>query len=215
MNFRGDEGAYLGMPGNDDAFMYDLLGITADHARDGQPAPGEHRAGVAAAQGAAPGDQQRPLAAWNATRPPFVEAEAQQRVGLPGQRHRRIGVRACTPAAQAALDAMNGSSRPSYPNLFVETCTHYLTLSNESDCGTYGKVNPPLRDPADVEALWAGVANGDVDTVGSDHNARHRTAKEKDIWDGIRGVPRPGAMLPLTLDRGTAAAGSTWPGWWT
>src|SRR5690606_39898275 len=30
MNFRGDEGKYLGLPSNDDSFMYDLLGRAAD-----------------------------------------------------------------------------------------------------------------------------------------------------------------------------------------
>ena len=75
------------------------------------------------------------------------------------------------------------------PNLFVETCTHYLTLSTESECGTYGKVNPPLRSPRDSEALWAGLADGSVDTVGSDHNARHRVNKEKDIWSASAAFP--------------------------
>jgi dihydropyrimidinase len=41
-----------------------------------------------------------------------------------------------------------------------------------------------------------------VDTVGSDHNARHRVNKEKDIWSASAGFPGVGVLLPLTLAGG-------------
>ena len=199
MNFRGEEGAYLGMPGNDDSFMYDLLGLTADHHAMVNPHP-ENIELVWRLRKEPRLETDNPLKAWNATRPPFVEAEAQQRVAYLAS-VTGASVYGVHTSSAAALNAMN-AQRLSYPNLFVETCTQYLTLSNESDCGTYGKVNPPLRDPSDVEALWTALANGEVDTVGSDHNARHRTAKEKSIWDASAGFPGLGAMLPLTLTEG-------------
>jgi dihydropyrimidinase len=199
MNFRGDEGAYLGMPGNDDAFMYDLLGITADHGAMVNPHP-ENVELVWRLREQPRDESLGPLAAWNAARPSFVEAEAQQRVcylaSVTG-----ASVYAVHTSSRAALEA-TVRQRAAYPNLYVETCTHYLTLSTESSCGTYGKVNPPLRPPSDVEALWEGLSAGEVDTVGSDHNARHRTNKEKDIWSASAGFPGTGVVLPLTLAEG-------------
>ena len=199
MNFRGEEGAYLGMPGNDDAFMYDLLGITADHDAMVNPHP-ENIELVWRLREEPRQDHKGPLAAWNASRPPFVEAEAQQRVAYLAS-VTGASVYAVHTSSRAALDAMR-MQQQSYPNLFVETCPHYLTLSIDSTCGTYGKVNPPLRHPADVEALWAGFADGSVDTIGSDHNARHKSFKEKDIWTASAGFPGAGTLLPLTLSEG-------------
>ena len=199
MNFRGDEGAYLGMPGNDDAFMYDLLGLAADNGAMINPHPENVELVWRLREN--PRDESRgPLAAWNASRPPFVEAEAQQRVAYLAS-VTGASVYAVHTSSRDALQATL-RQRATYPNLFVETCTHYLTLSTDSDCGTYGKVNPPLRDPHDVEALWEGFAAGDIDTIGSDHNARHRTAKEKDIWSASAGFPGSGVLLPLTLAEG-------------
>jgi dihydropyrimidinase len=104
-------------------------------------------------------------------------------------------------SSEAALRATQ-RQREAYPNLFVETCTQYLSLSTESSCGTYGKVNPPVRPPSDVEALWQALEAGEVDTVGSDHNARHRSNKEKDIWTASAGFPGLGVLLPMTLSEG-------------
>ncbi len=199
MNFRGDEGAYLGMPGNDDAFMYDLLGTAADSHAMVNPHP-ENVELVWRLRDEPRRENDGALAAWNASRPPFVEAEALQRVSYLAS-VTDASVYAVHTSSRAALDATR-MQRANYPNLFVETCTHYLTLGTGSDCGTYGKVNPPLRQPDNVEALWAGFADGAVDTVGSDHNARHRAAKERDIWAASAGFPGVGVLLPLTLTEG-------------
>lgn len=199
MNFRGDEGKYLGMPGNDDAFMYDILGLTADHGAMVNPHP--ENVELVWRLREQPRDESRgPLWAWHNSRPSYVEAEAQQRVSYLAS-VTGASMYAVHTSSEAALSATR-MHRAGYPNLFVETCTQYLTLSTESSCGTYGKVNPPLRPPTDVEALWAGLAAGEVDTVGSDHNSRHRANKEKDIWTATAGFPGVGAMLPLTLSEG-------------
>ena len=54
--------------------------------------------------------------------------------------------------------------------LFTETCTHYLTLTNDEVLkkGALGKVGPPLREKEDSEALWVGLADGTLDVVASD-----------------------------------------------
>src|SRR5581483_9184140 len=54
----------------------------------------------------------------------------------------------------------------------METCPHYLTRTKDDPIGTIGKINPPLRSRTDLEALWGGVLDGTVDTIGSDHVPR-------------------------------------------
>jgi dihydroorotase len=53
----------------------------------------------------------------------------------------------------------------------AEACPHHLILTDEL-AATYDpvyKVNPPLRTAADVEALRAGLADGTIDVVATDH----------------------------------------------
>lgn len=61
-----------------------------------------------------------------------------------------------------------------------ETAPHYLFLTNEDfeRVGTKMKGYPPVRFQADQDALWKGLKEGVIDSIGSDH-APH-TAKEKE-----------------------------------
>lgn len=199
MNFRGDEGAYLGMPGNDDSFMYELLGLAADHGAMINPHP-ENIELVRKLREQPRRDDLGPLAAWNNERPSFVEAEAAQRVAYLAS-VTGASVYAVHTSSEAALSALV-RQRESYDDIFIETCTQYLTLDTSATCGTYGKVNPPLREASDVDRLWEGLTSGEIDCVGSDHNARHKSFKEKDIWTAAAGFPGLGALLPLTLTEG-------------
>lgn len=52
-----------------------------------------------------------------------------------------------------------------------ETCTHYLALTEAALQGERGQLficSPPLRAQSDVDALWRGVAAGDLEVVSSD-----------------------------------------------
>ncbi|MDR0308189.1 MAG: dihydroorotase [Chitinispirillales bacterium] len=63
----------------------------------------------------------------------------------------------------------------------AETCPHYFTLTDK-DVGMYDtnkKMNPPLRTDIDREAVIAGLADGTIDVVASDH-APH-VSEEKDV----------------------------------
>jgi dihydropyrimidinase len=199
MNFRGDEGKYLGLPGNDDGYMYDVLRAAADGGAMINPHP-ENIELVWKLKGRPIDESRGPLNAWNQSRPSFVEAEAIQRVAYMAE-VTGASVYAVHTSSQRALNAM-ALQQQQYPNLFVETCPHYLTLTTESPIGTYGKVNPPLREQADLEALWTAVASGQVDTIGSDHNARHKSFKEKDIWTASAGFPGTAGVLSMSLAEG-------------
>ena len=65
-------------------------------------------------------------------------------------------------------------------SVFVETRPIYLHFTRERfegpDRGLYVG-QPPLRDQGDQDALWAGIANGSVDVVATDHVAYRRDEK--------------------------------------
>lgn len=66
------------------------------------------------------------------------------------------------------------------PNLGVETCTQYLILTDteyeDPKEGLKAIMSPPLRKDADREALWQALADGDIDTVATDHCPFHYKA---------------------------------------
>ncbi len=67
----------------------------------------------------------------------------------------------------------------------------------------FGLVKPPLKTPADREALWAAVADGTVDTIESDH-APH-TRAEKRVQDppyGLPGLETTVALMVLAMREG-------------
>jgi dihydropyrimidinase len=93
-------------------------------------------------------------------------------------------------------------SKVEYPKIFVETCPQYLTLTKDSPLGSLGKVNPPLRSSEDTEALWRGISEGLVDTIGTDHCPNPRETKTGDIWNARPGFPGSATMLPVLLSEG-------------
>jgi len=72
-------------------------------------------------------------------------------------------------------------ARRSGTKVTAETCPHYFSLT-DACCATYDantKMNPPLRSKEDVEAIRAGLADGTIDAIVTDH-APH-TDSEKDV----------------------------------
>lgn len=100
--------------------------------------------------------------------------------------------------------------RRGYP-IYGETCPHYLTHTGdmEAEIGCWGKVNPPLRYPKDIEALWKQIRGGGITTLGTDHGANTREYKEQgggkhnNIWES-RPVICGGMehMLPVMITYG-------------
>lgn len=66
----------------------------------------------------------------------------------------------------------------------AEATPHHFTLTKEAEkkYGTNAKINPPLREGEDVEALREGLTDGTIDVIASDH-APH-TLEDKNVgWD--------------------------------
>ncbi len=201
MIFRGEEGAYLGIPGNDDGFLFKLFRSVA--AIPGV-IPCVHAENVELLwllkpEVEAKGDGD--LKDWDMSRPDYVEAEATQRALY-------LAEKAGSPlyivhiTCREALEMVRKAKARRPGRVFAETCAHYLTLTCENAPSPAGKVNPPLRHADDVEALWEGLADGTIDVVGSDHVPRRFETKEGGIWKASAGFPGVATLLPLLLTEG-------------
>jgi len=147
--------------------------------------------------------------AFAETRPPGAEAASVARVletaHLTGAASYLVHL-----SCAGALDQVRLARRRVGPPLHAEACLHHLLLDDRcylrDDAERY-LVCPPLRPPGHQEALWQALADGTLDTVGSDHcQERSATIGEfapdgRGYRYGIAGV---GARFPLLLSRGLA-----------
>ncbi|MEK7084263.1 MAG: dihydroorotase [Patescibacteria group bacterium] len=85
--------------------------------------------------------------------------------------------------------------------VFAEITPHHLFLNDSAyeKLGTFAQMNPPLRTKEDQEALWEGVRNGTIDTIGTDHAPHTREEKAQPYGKAPSGVPGIETMLPLLL----------------
>ncbi len=171
------------------------------HCEDGQVIDGLAAAAIAAGRTGA--------ALFAETRPPEAEAAsvavALSTAGITGTTCYLVHLSCAQAIDQVRLARERGS-----PALYGEVCLHHLLLDDRCYQGTDAErylVAPPLRPPGHQEALWQALADGTLDTVGSDHcQERSRTAGEfapdgQGYGYGIAGV---GARLPLLLSHGLA-----------
>jgi dihydropyrimidinase len=202
MNNRGGEGARLGLPDIDDGFLLRLCEAAAENGGMVCPHPENIEAAWVLRKRLMKEDPDGHggLRAWNASRPPFVEADAVQRAGLFA---RETGARLYVvhTSARAALDAAL-RARDAGTYITIETCPHYLTHDIDWEGGDVGKINPPLREADDRAALWDGVVSGDIDTVATDHVHRDLSAKAGGIWKASPGCGGLETLLPVMLSDG-------------
>jgi dihydroorotase len=72
----------------------------------------------------------------------------------------------------------------------AEACPHHFTLTHEACIGydTNAKMNPPLREEADREAIRQALADGTIDVIVTDHAPHHYDAKEREFDDAPNGI---------------------------
>ncbi len=82
-----------------------------------------------------------------------------------------------------------------------ETAPHYFTLTEDAVRGfdTDAKMNPPLREIADVEGVQKGVARGVVDAIATDHAPHAPDEKEVEFEAAPNGVVGLETSLALSL----------------
>jgi allantoinase len=99
------------------------------------------------------------------------------------------------------LQAVRGAQVRGIP-ISAETCPQYLTLTDESydSVGSLMKVYPPVRRAADRDALWEGVRDGTITSVGSDHAPHTVEQKQQELATAPAGAVGVETLSPLMVD---------------
>lgn len=146
---------------------------------------------IATAQASLAGRDPRAYATYLASRPRAAENDAiELLVALARDTGARVHV-----VHLSSSDALATVRRAKDEGLgfTAETTPHYLHLEAERipDGATEFKCAPPIREGSNREALWAGLARGDLDMVVSDHSPCTPALKRRDegdfgaAWGGI------------------------------
>jgi dihydropyrimidinase len=107
------------------------------------------------------------------TRPPHAEGAA-TRKAIEMARRAEASLYIVHLSCDEALEAVAEAKERGQP-VYAETCPHYLTFTDDAyddpDESEVIKrvISPPLRARSDIDALWAGLRDGVLDVVGSDH----------------------------------------------
>lgn len=140
------------------------------------------------------------------SKPNFVEAEAAARAMM-------LAAQANCPlyivhTSTRQTVELGREARQRGQRVVLETCPQYLFLTRDRYSGDDGYLflcSPPLRDVADNEALWDGLAGGDVCTTGTDHCAFTIAQKKRDRDTFTRipnGIPGVETRMPLLFSGG-------------
>ncbi|HEX9015355.1 MAG TPA: dihydropyrimidinase [Chloroflexota bacterium] len=93
--------------------------------------------------------------------------------------------------------------------VWIESCPHYVTLTADEmkRQGGKTKIAPPLRDRANVEAVWQAVEDRTVQVIGSDHAPwplENKSMPAERFSEIFFGAPTIETMLPLMYSEGVA-----------
>ncbi len=200
LTFRGEDASHMKIAGVDDGFMFDCFQAVARHPKALVIAHCENIELVQRVRARLKAEGRDDMEAWQASRPALAEVEGVRRAMLFAEAAGcRLNILHLT--AGAALDEVR-AFRKRYPHVSVEVCHSYLTWNGDRPVPLAAKMRPPLRTGADNEALWRGVADGSVNTIGSDHVPRRLERKRGSVWASDTGCPGTALLLPILLSEG-------------
>lgn len=75
-------------------------------------------------------------------------------------------------------------------NIHAEATPHHFSLTEEAviQYGTLAKMNPPLREEADRQAIIEGLRDGTIDIIATDHAPHSKAEKDKPLTEAPSGI---------------------------
>jgi len=198
---RGREEEFLGLCLPDENDVYQALEliketglVTSFHA--------ENERLIQLFEGRVRATERRDPAAFYESRPPVVEAMSVAQLVVLCE---AVGARVHIAHVSGGwpLQMLQAGQARGLP-LTGETCPHYLLLTTEDldRHGPFALIKPPVRTPADQEALWAGLLDGSLLAITTDHSPFTLAEKERgldNIWAGAIGAPGVELLVPFVL----------------
>jgi dihydroorotase len=108
-------------------------------------------------------------------------------------------------SARSSLRAVRNGKQAGV-RVTCEVAPHHFTLTDEALAtpvayDTNTKMNPPLREAADRDAMLEGISDGSVDAIATDHAPHHYDEKKVEYDHAPFGIVGLETAVPLALDR--------------
>ena len=105
-------------------------------------------------------------------------------------------------SAKEAVELVRQAKQKSN-KVHAEATPHHFTLTEEAaiEYGTLAKMNPPLREEADRLAIIAGLADGTIDIIATDHAPHTAEEKGKPITEAPSGITGLETALALGITK--------------
>jgi dihydroorotase len=112
----------------------------------------------------------------------------------------------CHMSARQSLRAVRDAKARGTTTVTCEVAPHHFVLTDESletpiRYDTNVKMNPPLRETADRDAMLEGIADGTVDVIATDHAPHHADEKLVEFDRAPFGIVGLETCVPLVFDR--------------
>jgi dihydroorotase len=112
----------------------------------------------------------------------------------------------CHMSARQSLRAVRAAKERGLTNVTCEVAPHHFVLTDEAleapiRYDTNVKMNPPLRETADRDAMLEGIADGSVDVIATDHAPHHADEKLVEFDRAPFGIVGLETCVPLVFDR--------------
>jgi dihydroorotase len=112
----------------------------------------------------------------------------------------------CHMSARQSLRAVRDAKARGVTNVTCEVAPHHFVLTDEAlekplRYDTNVKMNPPLREAADRDAMLGGIADGTVDVIATDHAPHHADEKLVEFDRAPFGIVGLETCVPLVFDR--------------
>lgn len=104
-------------------------------------------------------------------------------------------------------------ARASGQPVTAEVSPHHLVLTHEicDNYNTLGKVNPPVREKKDIDALIAGVADGTITVLATDHAPHSADEKALPFEEAPFGMVGLETAMPLYVEALVTSGAIDWP----
>jgi dihydropyrimidinase len=142
------------------------------------------------------------LADWEDAHPAVAEALAIRTAAYLARRA-AVHLYVVHVSSRDGLEAVRAARREG-GRITAETITPFLGISSDDPIGFLAKMVPPVRTPEHRAALWEGIRDGTIDTVGTDNTSRMRASKrpEAGLHNSRPGHPSLGTHLAALLHHG-------------
>jgi dihydroorotase len=112
----------------------------------------------------------------------------------------------CHMSARQSVRAVRAAKERGLTNVTCEVAPHHFVLTDESletpiRYDTNVKMNPPLREAADREAMLQGITDGTVDVIATDHAPHHADEKLVEFDRAPFGIVGLETCVALVFDR--------------